>query len=416
MIRKKLSQTGPAYLLLFSLFFPNFIAGFPIGQIFALYTLVLISIVYLFAYKIRINTPPNFILFTMLFLLLLVSAFAQEVSLRELQTIARPIGLFFICALFYHIFLNLKSISRIFQYFERTIIVILMASILFFIAENYILSITDYIYILYVREHKDFHGSVSFFWMPYAAAFVFYTTFLYGLSSFLIVKLSKINALILTLSFILILASQSGGILLATIITTTLVILFNLFLNLSHGIISKKWILFFLIFIFGFLLFWIFIDGLRSSNYAFRVLFRLVNEFNSTGTFQVRIEQIEMAFQESIAKFGFGGGLARGTDQRHLESWVAAVTHRYGLLGLFIYTTWFFLLAYKLKRELIKSNADEAKVVYLFGLIWVCSLPLSMISGFQIETGKTAIFSWFVIAFLFSFLRVQSVTRCISHN
>lgn len=395
-------------LLLLPLTFPNFIFGKPIGQLVSLYGLVVFSFLFLVCKHQSFNVVSDaLLLFSALLALLVISSLNQALNLQEIQSMARPVGLYLITTVFYNILWSLKSIDKLYRQLDMSMLLIVVTACSYLLVESAFAPVEEYMYSLYVRENKKFHGSVSFYWVPYAAGFVFYSTFLYYLSVYKVFGYSLKTTALLGASILLIFSSQSGGIMLATLLAVLLLLVSEFWLAAWRGLLGRRLFVILAASLILFSLGLLHIDILQRASYAFRVLERLIFEFGSTGTIQTRLGQIELAWLSSLSNYGFGAGLGRGDNQLHLESWVAATIYRYGIIGVSVYVLWFMWLAYRLLKRHQVSITLHMRMITYFGFFWTITLPLSMVSGFQIETGKTAILSWFIVAVMLAVLRID---------
>jgi hypothetical protein len=121
----------------------------------------------------------------------------------------------------------------------------------------------------------------------------------------------------------------------------------------------------------------------------------------------VRLDQFFTAVDDSLDNYLLGVGLGRNV---YLESYLAAYTHRYGLVGFLIYNVFYVFLAVYSYSMYRKTSSIDKRVVYLFGMLWALNLPLLMLSNPMFEMGKNAIFSIFILSVLFGTEKMSSRT------
>ncbi|OOE43961.1 hypothetical protein BZG09_09215 [Salinivibrio kushneri] len=332
-----------------------------------------------------------FVLQILLFLSSYFGLSHEDLRMSDILSILRPVLLFII-------YLSMAEASRRWNLINSNLfIVIIVISFFYAIVEVFFTHYSfDVITFLYKREYRPelFFTATTFFGTTYYSGYVFYC--LYLLSFVRVYSQKKaVDKLLMLLTFILVVLSLSKAMIAALLVATYLLYLITL-----RGLLIKMVVVFLpFMMIAGLILYERNISTflMGTGIPALKSLNVLLYNTQSSGTLNVRIEQIVHAF-ESAQMFSpvFGAGLGKGVS---LESLPASFLYRYGLLGLFfslfIYISLLLVSLYKLIR-----CGKERYPFYLAFFVWVFTLPITQFSGVMIEQSKMAFFSAIMLGLL----------------
>lgn len=284
-------------------------------------------------------------------------------------------------------------------YFPLAIIVFIYISLGLseFIIGNY-----SFINFLYKRSYKYGieHSATTFFGITYSSGFFGFSLLCLSIPTFLLLGKRRLLYLVSMLLILVVLLSQSKTMILSVLL------FFPTYILLRKGgnkyIFTSMLALFipvFLIYGKGFLIY--ILNYLSSDFIAARSVLRIINNPEQSGTLSVRVEQVVNAWKLlSESSYLLGVGLGRSL---YLESWIAEILYRYGVIGFFVYIIGYFLVAIKLFIKVLSK--DSALYVCLF--IWFSFLPINQLSGLLIESGKTMVVFCFMLSIIIKALSVN---------
>src|SRR5690625_5215032 len=379
--------------------FPNLVGRSLLPSIITLTTYSLL-VAYLFISK-KLIIKTEIILFWILqYVFLLSTALPSDENIipSDFTELLIPLSSIFITIYLYSIFKEtsereiLEINKIIYRYICFIILIILSISILEFIELE-----INILYILY-KPYEKYLGStrvVTFFLYPY-----YLTFFLLTALCFILPVMSYTRSLfsfiifLCTLTAIILAQSQSG-------FTSALLITFLYFFinnpNYINLFIRSAFLI--LIVIASIYLAPISIKWLASNFdlYTFRAMNRIINSPETSGTLNVRLNQIIFAIQESYNNYLIvGAGWGRNA---YLESWISYLIHKYGVLYTFLLVLGWAYMIYKLfiKYKLYYQERSIISYYLKSFLVFIAVLPISLSSAFLLFTHKLTLLFYFII-------------------
>jgi len=391
------------FVIFFSIFFfPLFPSIMVNSQVHINILVFLLSILYLIIYKKSVDFSRDKVVisyYLVLLLLLSVSFIfdivSLEISIGSGFSYLRPLMLLVITIAAIDAVKNSDFVCK-----QRLALIVLASTLYVFV--ELILNSQPYfhelVFYLYKREFRFelLFYAVTFFGTSYYSGYAFLILFFLALINYNKYQTTLFGFLLVVLTALLVLLSQSKSMIFSLFICIYLYAFFK-----SKSLLLKS-ILFFFPFA---LVFLFFINKDVISNLLISTELRslksldtlLMNTSNS-GTLNVRFEQIISAFNSAYEKsIFFGSGLGRDES---LESLPAVYFFRYGLLSIFFhYFVVFFIVVFSFikMRELRKSD-DFIYPLVVF--LWAFTLPLTQFSGVMVEMSKLSYMSALMVGYL----------------
>lgn len=256
--------------------------------------------------------------------------------------------------------------------------------------------------LLFRREDKsNIDGvAVTFFTLPYYAAYV-YLTFLPVLIADFLAKPSGYNLLfvVFILANIILTQSKMG------IFVATLVALVTILIQASWASRAVTTVMISIlgpIFFFMFPDFIVFLNQTTGGNFA-RTTYLMLFRPEQAHNLLERVKDVGFAWERVSDNYYFlGAGLGRGET---LEVWIATVLYRYGLFGFVFFIGCVAILTLRLGLRLrrYERHSPERRTC-LFVFMWVSTIFLTQMSSFMLESSKTGILSCFMLGFALAVL------------
>ncbi|WP_394200990.1 O-antigen ligase family protein [Marinagarivorans algicola] len=327
-------------------------------------------------------------------LLLLAYLFGPEGfgGLTDLPSLFRPLMLLVMCAAFSVLLEGQRSIQMLYRVFTYITVI----SFGYAVLEVFFFSLVSPIIHIFYRlpDKNNIDGvSVSFFTLPYYAAYVHSILLLFMLSRYS--KEKSVTAVILVLmSLINIILTQSKtGIFVAI---ATLFIFW--FMRASRAGRIWVFILTVVTFITSVYFLYDFIKYLNDSiggNFAYTTMVMLESP-DEAGNLAERSNQVARTFELLMANNPLlGVGLGKGET---IESWLAYIPYRYGGLGLMLFVFFYIALTLRCFILFFSVGNKETKELLMIVCIWSFCLFFTQLSSLSIEISKAAYFSALMIA------------------
>lgn len=346
------------------------------------------------------------IVYFLVFQLLLMCSYWFGVEdlgeISDIPSYYRPIMLMVITLAFLSL---MHDYERVYKLALRAVKMIVLLIFTYSFFEVFFLhELSSLMFTFYRMEDKsNINGvAVSFFTLPYYAAYILNTFLVFLLSNYKINK-SFVSALYVLICIISVIFTQSKmGIALTFSI-------FFIFYFVRSKFFSKILICF-LFFVFVLIIYKYLYDvvSFMYSKYGgnlFSTLYVMLKSPEQSGNLMERVNDIHSTY-ELIIKNNIlvGVGLGKGVT---IETWIASLMYRYGFIGLALFIiTYISMGLYSWRLYSIENNIYRAELLNICS-IWALTIFISQLSGLMIEVSKSAVVSCFMFA-LTSFVMAKN--------
>lgn len=323
-------------------------------------------------------------------------------EISDIPSYYRPVMLMVITLAFLSLMHDYESVYKLALRAIKAIV--LMVFTYSFFEVFFLNELSSLMFTFYRMEDKsNINGvAVSFFTLPYYAAYILNTFLVFLLSNYKINK-SFVSALYVLICIISVIFTQSKmGIALTFSI-------FFLFYFMRSKFFSKTLICF-LFFVFVVILYRYLYDvvSFMYSNYGgnlFSTLYVMLKSPEQSGNLMERVNDIHSTYELIITNNIFVGvGLGKGVT---IETWIASLMYRYGFIGLALFIiTYISMGLYSWRLYSIEKNIYRAELLNICS-IWALTIFISQLSGLMMEISKNAVVTCFMFA-LTSFVMAKN--------
>jgi len=364
---------------------------------------IVIPVILLISTKRKLSSASLYVVVlifsTSQMLILISSLFGKEqVSVLDIQSILRPTFMMALVISFLSVLYEdaCRDIDSLYASISKGVCFIAIVCSMVAILEVFWHSEIFYavIYNLFKREYKEAirGASTTFFGTTYYSGYIGLICLLFVTAKFSSEK-SLLSIFLIIMCSLWVILSQSKVILFSFFAS---ILLYNIIYKVKTAIYSLALFVIIAIFI---ILYWDMIISIVDSidNRFFNSLLKLLTNPDTSGTLQIRLAQISDAFEAVVKNWGIGVGPGRSMP---MESWLATVLYRYGILGI----PWFLALAFiaffmnYLAMRRFDYYRKEARHYARALAVWAALLPVTQLSSMMIETSKMMIFSMFAIS------------------
>lgn len=323
-------------------------------------------------------------------------------EISDIPSYYRPVMLMMITLAFLSLMHDYESVYKLALRAIKAIV--LMVFTYSFFEVFFLNELSSLMFTFYRMEDKsNIDGvAVSFFTLPYYAAYILNTFLVFLLSNYKINK-SFVSALYVLICIISVIFTQSKmGIALTFSI-------FFLFYFMRSKFIGKTLICF-LFFVFVVILYTYLYDvvSFMYSKYGgnlFSTLYVMLKSPEQSGNLMERVNDIHSTYELIITNNIFVGvGLGKGVT---IETWIASLMYRYGFIGLALFIiTYISMGLYSWRLYSIENNIYRAELLNICS-IWALTIFISQLSGLMMEISKNAVVTCFMFA-LTSFVMAKN--------
>lgn len=398
---KGLALTKPAFLigmLLLAAFLPQFPPIFGRSEIhvnvFFLCAASLVIILWVSSLPRRylIIAGAYFGVLQILLLLSYIMGSEGISSLGELPSLLRPLMLFIITLSFSILLHHDRAYDACISASIFLTIVSFFYAMFEVFAFDLVSGVIHLLYRLPDKSHID-GVSVSFFTLPYYAAYVHSILMLFVLAG-LSLRPSIFLGVVFIMSVINIVLTQSK--------TGIFVIFLSLFLYWFASVSLKQRFLVMLLaiavcaammhFLYDIVKY---LNKGIGGNFAYTTLMML-DRPDEVGNLAERNRQVAQTF-DALEESGwfFGVGVGKGVL---IESWIAYVPYRYGLLGMVLFTLFYLFVSMRSLYQGARLNVRADKVMARVVGVWSISIFFSQLSALSMEVSKASVYTALMLA------------------
>ena len=333
-----------------------------------------------------------FLVLQLLLLLSYVVGSEGMSSLGELPSLLRPAFLFIITTAFAILLSHKNSFGACIQASKILIVISFFYACLEVFAFDSVAGLIHAIYRL--PDKKNIDGvSVSFFTLPYYAAYVHSILMLFILAA-LSVRVSIVNIVIFSMAVINIILTQSKtGIF---VVFVTIFLFWFISVSFKWKVIVATIAMVVLCCVVFFL--YDFVKYLNDSiggNFAYTTML-ILEKPDEAGNLAERNNQAADTFHLlSMSGWLIGIGLGKGVL---IESWVAYIPYRYGMLGFVFFILFYLLISVRafFQAAILESREDILKSRVLG--IWSLCIFFTQLSSLSMEMSKASIYTCLMLA------------------